>query len=84
MAFNITTNEGILMIIQHKATVCDWISEKPAATHTIARHTFHHQMIAVNTNKQFRQVLVLKVAQAAFAVACFCGLSDVHKCIGGL
>ena len=23
---------------------------------------------------------MLKVAQAAFVVACFCGLSDVHEC----
>ena len=25
-----------------------------------------------------------KVAQAAFAVACFLGLSDIHECSGGL
>ena len=27
---------------------------------------------------------MLKVAQAAFAVACFSGLSDVHECTGRL
>ena len=27
---------------------------------------------------------MLKVAQTAFAVASFRGLSDVHKCLGGL
>ena len=27
---------------------------------------------------------MLKVAQAAFAVACFCGLSDFHECTGHL
>ena len=27
---------------------------------------------------------MLKVAHAAFAVACFSGLSDVHKCMGRL
>ena len=27
---------------------------------------------------------MLKVALAAFAVACFWGLSDVHKCLGRL
>ena len=27
---------------------------------------------------------MLKVAQAAFAVACFWGLSDIHECSGGL
>ena len=26
---------------------------------------------------------MLKVAQAAFAMACFLGLSDIHKCQGG-
>ena len=27
---------------------------------------------------------MLKVARDAFAVACFCGLSDVHECTGRL
>ena len=27
---------------------------------------------------------MLKVVLAAFAVACFCGLSDVHECSGRL
>ena len=27
---------------------------------------------------------MLKVARAAFAVACFWGLSDVHECMGRL
>ena len=49
--------------------ICDQILEKPASTHTTARHTFHHQTIAVH--EQFSQVLMLKVARAAFAVACF-------------
>ena len=28
--------------------------------------------------------MMLKVAQAAFAVACFWGLSDIHECLGCL
>ena len=54
-------------------TICDWIWDKPASTHTTARWTFHHQTIAVHDNKcnqQFRQRMVLKVAQVAFAEAC--------------
>ena len=39
-------------------------------THKSITH-FHHQTIAVHINQQFSQVLMLKVAQAAFAVACF-------------
>ena len=67
-------------------TLCDhnWVWEKPPSTHTTARHTFHHQTIAVHTNRQFSQVLMLKVALAAFAVACFWGLSDAHECSGRL
>ena len=30
------------------AIQCDQIWEKPASMHTTARHTFHHQMIAVH------------------------------------
>ena len=45
---------------------------RKAGFHTLnTRHTFHHQMIAVHVNKQFKQVLVLKFAQVAFALACF-------------
>ena len=29
--------------------ICDQIWEKPATMHTTARHTFHHQTIAVYT-----------------------------------
>ena len=39
-------------------------------------------MVAVHNNQQFSQVLALKVAQAAFSVASFWGLSDVYKCLG--
>ena len=35
---------------KYKLFTCDWIREKPASTHTTARHTFHHQMIAVHIN----------------------------------
>ena len=31
-------------------TICDQIWEKPASTHTTARHTFHHQTIAVHVD----------------------------------
>ena len=41
-------------------------------------------MIAVHIKQHFRQVLVLTVARDAFAVACFCILSDVHECSGDL
>ena len=50
---------------------CDQILEKTPSTHTTARHTFHHQMIAVYIDLQLRQVWMLKVTYAAFAVACF-------------
>ena len=30
--------------------ICDQIWEKPASTHTTARHTFHHQTIAVHVD----------------------------------
>ena len=63
---------------------CDQIWEKPASTHTTARHAFHHQTIAVHIDQQFSQVLMLKVARAAFAVAGFWGLSDVDECTGHL
>ena len=61
--------------------------------HTTARHTFHHQTMPVYCtlitcilyiNYPFSQVLVLKISQAAFAVACFWGLSDLHECSGVL
>ena len=55
-----------------------------ASMHTTTRHTFHHQMMAVYINWQFSQVLVLKVAQAVFAIPCFWSLSDIHKCSGHL
>ena len=35
-------------------------------------------------NKQFWQLLVLKVTQAALAVACFRGLSDINRFLDGL
>ena len=35
-------------------------------------------------NYPFSQVLVLKISQAVFAVACFWGLSDLHECSGVL
>ena len=41
-------------------------------------------MIAVHINYHFSQISVLVVAQAAFAVACFWVLSDVHECSGDL
>ena len=57
----------------------------PPYTHTHNSKThFHHKMIAVHINQQVRPLLVLKVAQAAFAVACFWGLSDIHECLDGL
>ena len=51
--------------------------------HNIKIH-FHHQTIAVYVNWQFSQVLMVKVVQAAFAVACFWGFSDTHECSGHL
>ena len=38
---------------------------------TQQQNKFHHRTIAVYTNQCFRQVSVLKDAQAAFTVACF-------------
>ena len=40
--------------------------------------------LALHINQQFRQLLMLKVAQADFAVACFWGLSVAHECLGCL
>ena len=37
------------------------VTEFLPSTHTTARHTFHHQTIAVHANQQFWQVLVLKL-----------------------
>ena len=45
---------------------------------------FSHQTIAVHIDWQFKQVLMLKVAWANFAVACFWGFSDIHNCLGHL
>ena len=61
------------------------LRENPASTHTIARHTFHHQLICVHINQQFRQVsLVLKVSQITLLWLVYSGLLDVHKCSDGL
>ena len=62
-----------------------WLDLRNAAFHAHnSKAHFHHQMIAAHSTWQFSQILVLKVAQGAFAVACFWGLSDVHECSGGL
>ena len=45
--------------------------EKSQLSHIQNKTLFHHHMIAVQINQLFRQVLVLKHAQAAFAMACF-------------
>ena len=58
--------------------ICDWIWEKPTSIHRTVRYTFHHQTIDVYIDEQFMQALMLKVARAAFAVACFWGLSDIY------
>ena len=74
-----------------RGTMCKWhlaifrqvhMWEKIPSTYTTSRHTFYHQTIAVHINKQFSQILMLKVSQATLAVACFWGLSDVHECLG--
>ena len=52
--------------------------------YTTASHTFHHQTIAVHIDQQFRQVLMLKVVWATFAVASFWILSDIHECLDHL
>ena len=64
--------------------ICDQIWEKPASMNTTARHTFHHQTVTVHVDQQFSQILMLKVARAAFAMACCWVLSDVHNCTGRL
>ena len=47
------------------------VFEKSQLPCTQQQDTLHHQMKAVHTNQQFRQVLMLKVPQATSAVACF-------------
>ena len=50
-----------------------WYVTRFKKTHlprTQQQDTFHHQAIVVHINQQFQQVLMLKVSQAAFAVAC--------------
>ena len=44
--------------------------------YTIARHTFHHQTIAVHIDQIFRQLM------GYFVMACFWGLFDIHRCLG--
>ena len=46
-AFNILSSE---VSIVFQFCKCDQIWEKPACTHTTARHTFHHRTIAVHVD----------------------------------
>ena len=64
----------------------DWIREKLASIHTTARHTFHYQVIAAHINQQFRQTLMLKVAQTAllWLVSEACQISTSAHCSGVL
>ena len=39
---SLTFNKGV--------NICDWICENPACMHIIARHTFHHHMMAKTRN----------------------------------
>ena len=40
----------VLSMVVRSVTICDRIREKSASTHTTARHTFHHQAIAVHVD----------------------------------
>jgi len=51
----------------------------------MARHTFHNHLIATYINKVTILCVPLPIVDvAAFSVACFWGLSDIHKRLGGL
>ena len=65
----------------HKLFTCDLIWEKPASMHTTARHTFHRQTITACINSDTNGA---ENCTGCFAVACFWGLSDIHKSSGGL
>ena len=62
----------------------NWLWENLSSMHTTTQYTFHYHMIAVNTRYvTYRAgISVLKVTKAAFAVACFWVLSDIHMAWG--
>ena len=72
--------------VVNSRTYCMWPDlRKLASICTTARHThFTIKTIAVHINWQFRHVSMLKVALAAFAVACSWDLSDIHEYLGCL
>ena len=88
------TNFGALYLVHIVVThttadgyIHMWLDLKKADFHAHNSKThFSPSTVAVHINYQFShgQILVLKAAQAAFAVACFWGLSDVHECLGDL
>ena len=43
----------------------------------------HNSCMYMHSNQQFRKLLVLKVTQGAFAMACCLTLLDMHKYWGG-
>ena len=57
-----------------------WSNLRKASFHVHnSKKHFFHQIMPVHIFLQSSQVLVLKVAHAAFAVACFWGLRDIHE-----
>ena len=63
---------GKFLVIKEEESICNLIWGRLPLTHTTARHTFRHHMIAVQINQQYRQVAIgTEICQAAFAVACF-------------
>ena len=59
-----------------------WPNLRIAGFHT--HNSMAHFTLSNNIKWQFWQVSILKITQAAFAVAYFWGMSDIHKCLGGL
>ena len=78
-----STCSKLLFSIKHAKCNRVRIWEKPASTHTTARHTFHYQTIAVH-ELTIQASIDAESCLGCFGVACFWGLSDIHVCSGRL
>ena len=61
-----------------------WKGEKSLKRCYNSFYLLHHTNGEIHVDIQFILVQMLKVTQAAFAVACFWGLSDIHESSNGL
>ena len=79
------SNNEFLPSMKCHMYVAMWLDLTKSNFHTHNSKThFPHHTIAIHINQQFRQILVLKVIQATFAVVCLWGFSDVHNYLVGL